>query len=217
MLRSLVALLAFLIQWRLGACDQLYYWVDQSCGSDIAGVIGDALRMAAGASLRLSNAEGSQRDLFTRIFKAQPDDHDAATEVQRSYLYCSSANNGSDSNSIGVMGSIGTLRPSPDRPSSDIRIYCDNDVLAPVGRWSPVPDIPGDPYPNSRKRDGVDKEYEDVLNGLGRATDTMGCLDPGTQAETYYVQRNPQNTVANQNAQRSAITVRQSKSQRPYS
>lgn len=106
-----------------------------------------------------------------------------------------------------VMSGIGSFTPTPDRPRSDVRIYCDDDRFSPRGRWTPVPDIYGDPNPNSRRKAGIDQEHEDVLNAIGRATDTLGCQDDGTQAETYVTLRNPQNTVANQNPRRATITV----------
>ena len=83
MLRSLVVPLAYLIQWKLGAC-QGTYWVDSSCAGKIPGMMGDALRMAAGASIRLNDPhDQNQHEAFTRVFKAQLNDVNTIAEVHR--------------------------------------------------------------------------------------------------------------------------------------
>lgn len=185
MLRSLVVLVVFLIQFQLGACDLLYYWVDKSCDGRIPYVVGDTLRMAASAVFRLHDPQDwNQQQLFRRLFKTGPDDRGAVSEVIR------------------VMGSIASSQPTNNHPLSDVRIYCDDDR-----RWSPVPDIPGDKNPNSRRRDGYDKEYEDVANGLRRHAMDIGCLLHGRGAETYTRARPRANAAGNHKPDRSAITL----------
>lgn len=211
MLLSLVVLVAFLTQFQLGACEQeqLYYWVDRSCDGKIPYVVGDTIRMAASAVSRLQNPlDQNQRQLFTRLFKTGLNDEGAIKEVIRTCCLYLTPNKFPNNISIDVMGHIGSLLPTLDRPSSDVRIYCDNDQLSPSGRWSPVPDKPGDKKPNSRRTDGVDKEYEDGLNGLTRSTRSMGCLTERVRAVTYRKTRNRVVTDWAQNPRRSAITVR---------
>ena len=107
-----------------------------------------------------------------------------------------------------VMGGIGSFRPTLDRVASDVRIYCDNDPYGEGKRWTLVPDIDRDAHPNSQRTFGVDQEWEDVLNAVGRTTISRGCQSPAIQGETYNILRNPQGTVQNQNSKRAVITVR---------
>ena len=56
-------------------------------------------------------------------------------------------------------------------------------------RWTPVPDDPisvrhGMPR-NSRRQDGVDKEYEDTVNEMRREDTHLGCREAGTLGVTY--------------------------------
>ena len=52
-------------------------------------------------------------------------------------------------------------------------------------RWQLIPDIPGDPEPNSRRTLGKNQEWFDQYNYVRRDPSTRGCQDAGTQMETF--------------------------------
>lgn len=105
------------------------------------------------------------------------------------------------------MGSIGSMSKSPDRAASNIRIYCDNDEAGVGKRWTLVPDIPDDPYPNSHRIRGRDQEWQDTLNGMGRTPISNGCQDPDMLGESYKIKRDQPGQ--HENDMRTTITVSQ--------
>lgn len=123
------------------------------------------------------------------------------------------------------MGGIGALTMSQSRAAADIRIYCDDDSYGDNGRWRPVADIPNLPpgvTPNSAKTRGVDKEYEDPVNGIRMLAGAMGCKDVdatgdvNTLAEVFTTRS--AGDWSNENPLRATMTVRQTRcSQRPPS
>ena len=81
-------------------------------------------------------------------------------------------------------------------------------------RWTPVPDDPVQATygitPNSRRQDGEDKEYEDTVNQMRRATTNMGCKyqTSTTLGVTYSAMYPPNGPVSpNYNPRRQTITV----------
>ena len=81
-------------------------------------------------------------------------------------------------------------------------------------RWTPVPDDPiqarNGMTPNSRRQDGEDKEYEDTVNQMRRATTNMGCkYQTGTTlGVTYSTMYPPSGPLSpNYNPRRQTITV----------
>jgi hypothetical protein len=117
-------------------------------------------------------------------------------------------------NSADTFSSISKMRESSVRNIADIRFYCDEDVVGPPGRWTIVPDTPGDPHPNSRRTRGVDQEVEDKTNHIkmGIVTTatgsvaTIGLQDRVTKAETFYLWNSNQ-PADGENPTRSTITV----------
>ena len=110
------------------------------------------------------------------------------------------------------MGGISALTQIHDRAASDIRIYCDDDGHDNNGRWKPVPDIPNLPpgeSPNSAKRQGVDKEYEDPVNGIRMTAGSNGCKDVdagGATLAEVFTTRSP-GSWPNENPLRATMTV----------
>lgn len=86
------------------------------------------------------------------------------------------------------MDSIGTATPSPTREAADLRIYCDNDATSKTAgasaRWQLVPDREQDPEGEKNSQKTTGQEWYDQVNFIRRTTDTNGCLDPDTLAET---------------------------------
>jgi len=73
------------------------------------------------------------------------------------------------------MKSIVSLREIEDRPSSNVRFYCDNDG---VKRWRPMSDLDAEiiepnGVPNSKRKRRQGKILQDLLNG--NVMKTRGC------------------------------------------
>ena len=86
------------------------------------------------------------------------------------------------------MDIIGAATPSPTREAADLRIYCDNDATSKTAgasaRWQLVPDREQDPEGEKNSQKTTGQEWYDQVNFIRRTTDTNGCLDPDTIAET---------------------------------
>lgn len=89
--------------------------------------------------------------------------------------------------------------------SSEIRLYCDNDDAGPGKRWQLVPDVAGDPNPNSKRPAGKQRWWDHV-NYIFRSPTTNGCKDKGTYGETYSMQASAK-AASGQNPNRETITV----------
>jgi len=192
-------------------CHSLTYWVDDSCRGKIPDAITEGIKMAERANTRLRDAADTDMEvIFKRIFKADKSDVNSYREVTREYIRLTlesqryitavTLTNGS----LGVEGGIGQFTETQSRPSSDVRLYCDNDVAGPNKRWQLVPDIKGDLRPNSA-RPAKDQDWVDTINHVRRTRDTMGCQDKNTQGETFSLL--PRITPPGENPSRSTVTV----------
>lgn len=86
------------------------------------------------------------------------------------------------------MDGIGATTASPTRENADMRIYCDNDATSETNgdsaRWQLVPDREQDPDGEKNSQKKTEQEWYDQINFVRRVTETNGCLDVGTVAET---------------------------------
>lgn len=171
------------------------YWVDTaSCNGKLlaadgsSAIITEAFRFASRAAIRNRSGAGDSNmaRLFQLIWKVPQSNTDANDRVECEYgciIYRQGV-----LTSQAIMESIGETTVSPTREAADVRIYCDGDETSETGgasaRWQLVPDRAQEPDGQENSQKATGQEWYDQVNFVRRRTDTNGCLDADTLAET---------------------------------
>jgi len=104
---------------------------------------------------------------------------------------------------------IHTLTPTTVQTTANVRFYCDNDPTGPGQRWTLVPNIPGDPNPNSG-RPPATQEWDNLGDAIRVRGLNGGCNAPAAPGATplYAHTTKGKSIIApNQNPFRAAVTV----------
>jgi hypothetical protein len=103
---------------------------------------------------------------------------------------------------------VAEMEETDNRPSSDVRFYCDNDRMD-MNRWVLVPDDPIDQQPNSGRARDL-KEWKDDINEVKRRPGHYGCQSNFAGGELMLGVTYTQKVVhpLGENRHRSTITVR---------
>ncbi|KAF2429078.1 hypothetical protein EJ08DRAFT_698659 [Tothia fuscella] len=187
--------------------DPLTYWIDDTCkatgpngfNESFERTLKDVIHNASRALKRLQfRQDANQNRLLSKIFEIDQSNVDFKKQIEDTF------------------SSLSRMVETQNRASSDVRFYCDEDVVGDGHRWTLVPDDPEDSLPNSKRKRGINQEVEDKLNHMKMAVvhrdpplediATQGVQDGVTRAELFYL-HNSDPAPPEENPTRSTVTL----------